>query len=120
MEMRERSIDDRGTSNPLIHPLEHTGYSTARGPLNPELEWRLDLSGEIISSPVLGPDGTIYLGSVIKDTRHPEHFITAVNADGTIKWRFSTGWWDTQTQSSPRSAPTVGSTWGRRTATSTR
>jgi outer membrane protein assembly factor BamB len=38
---------------------------------------------------------------VIKDTRHPEHFITAVNADGTVKWRFGTGWWDTQTQSSP-------------------
>ena len=67
----------------------------------PLLKWRLDLSGEVISSPVLGPDGTIYLGSVIKDTRHPEHFITAVNADGTVKWRFSTGWWDTQTQSSP-------------------
>jgi outer membrane protein assembly factor BamB len=80
---------------------QHTGYSTARGPLNPVLKWRLDLSGEVISSPVLGPDGTIYLGSVIEDTRHPEHFITAVNPDGTIKWRFGTGWWDTQTQSSP-------------------
>jgi outer membrane protein assembly factor BamB len=69
--------------------------------VSPALKWRLDLSGEVISSPVLGPDGTIYLGSVIKDTRHPEHFITAINADGTVKWRFSTGWWDTQTQSSP-------------------
>lgn len=80
---------------------QHTGYSTARGPDNPSLKWRLDLQGEVISSPVLGPDGTIYLGSVIEDTRHPEHFITAVNPDGTVKWRYRTGWRDTQTQSSP-------------------
>ena len=80
---------------------QHTGYSTALGPQSPVLKWRLDLSGEVISSPVVGPDGTIYLGSVIEDTRHPAHFVTAVNPDGTIKWRFGTGWWDTQTQSSP-------------------
>ena len=91
-----------GAQLPAYHGnAQHTGYSTARGPVSPVLKWRLDLSGEVISSPVVGPDGTVYLGSVIKDTRHPEHFITAVNPDGTVKWRFSTGWWDTQTQSSP-------------------
>ncbi len=96
------SAGTAGAQLPAYHGnAQHTGYSTARGPVSPVLKWRLDLSGEVISSPVLGPDGTIYLGSVIKDTRHPEHFITAVNADGTVKWRFRTGWWDTQTQSSP-------------------
>ena len=96
------SAGTAGAQLPAYHGnAQHTGYSTARGPVSPVLKWRLDLSGEVISSPVVGPDGTVYLGSVIKDTRHPEHFITAVNADGTVKWRFSTGWWDTQTQSSP-------------------
>ena len=80
---------------------QHTGYSPFTGPENPNLRWRLDLEGEIISSPVVGPDGTVYLGSVIRDTRHPKHSITAVRNDGTVKWRFETGWRDTQTQSSP-------------------
>lgn len=80
---------------------QHTGHSIFLGPANPVLKWRLDLGGEVISSPVVGSDGTIYLGSVLRDDRHPQHFITAVNPGGTVKWRFATGWWDTQTQSSP-------------------
>ena len=80
---------------------QRTGFSASRGPDTPALKWRLDLQGEVISSPVIGPDGTIYLGSVIEDTRHPAHFITAVRPDGTVKWRYLTGWRDTQTQSSP-------------------
>src|SRR5688572_9584904 len=88
-----------GAQPPAYHGnAQHTGYSTAHGPVSPVLKWRLDLSGEVISSPVVGADGTIYLGSVISDTRHPEHFITAVHPDGTVKWRFRTGWWDDQTQ----------------------
>ena len=84
---------------------QRSGYSAAHGPVSPVLRWRLDLQGEIVSSPVVGPDGTIYLGSVIRDTRHPEHFITAVGPDGVIRWQFPTGWWDTQTQSSPALGP---------------
>jgi outer membrane protein assembly factor BamB len=89
-------------SLPAYHgDAQRTGYTLARGPATPVLKWRLDLQGEVISSPVLGGDGTIYLGSVIRDDRHPQHFITAVNPDGTVKWRFATGWRDTQTMSSP-------------------
>ena len=84
---------------------QRTGASAARGPVSPVLLWSLDLQGEIISSPVVGPDGTIYLGSVIRDTRHPEHFITAVAPDGVARWQFPTGWWDTQTLSSPALGP---------------
>jgi outer membrane protein assembly factor BamB len=80
---------------------QHTGYYAARGPLIPTLKWRLELEGEVISSPVPGPDGTIYLGSIIRDTLHPAHFITAVTPGGTVKWRYPTGWRDDQTLSSP-------------------
>jgi outer membrane protein assembly factor BamB len=80
---------------------QHTGFYPITGPQDPQLRWKVDLAGAVISTPVLGPDGTIYLGSVLRDTRHPAHFITAVRPDGTIKWQFPTGWRDAQTQSSP-------------------
>ena len=40
--------------------------------------------GMIHSSPAVGPDGTIYVGS-------DDHKIYAVNPDGTKKWEFETG-----------------------------
>ncbi len=36
------------------------------------------------SSPAIGPDGTIYVGS-------QDNYLYAVNDDGTLKWRFQTG-----------------------------
>lgn len=36
------------------------------------------------SSPAIGPDGTIYVGS-------QDNYLYAVNGDGTLKWRFPTG-----------------------------
>jgi len=36
------------------------------------------------SSPAIGPDGTIYVGS-------QDNYLYAVNGDGTLKWRFQTG-----------------------------
>jgi outer membrane protein assembly factor BamB len=36
------------------------------------------------SSPAIGPDGTIYVGS-------QDDYLFALNADGTLKWRFQTG-----------------------------
>jgi hypothetical protein len=87
---------------------QRTGYSPFAGP-SPRavLKWKLNLGagGAIISSPVVAPDGTIFLGSVLRDVKYPEHFITAVNPDGTVKWRFKTGYRDTQTQSSPAVGP---------------
>lgn len=46
-------------------------------------KWRvlLDSSGGVSSSPALGPDGTVYVGS-------SDHSLYAVNPDGTLKWQY--------------------------------
>jgi len=61
--------------------------------------WRLRLAAGfgfyLASSPAIGPDGTIYIGST-------DSALYAVNPDGTLKWRFLTGGW---VRSSPAIAP---------------
>jgi|WetSurMetagenome_2_1015567.scaffolds.fasta_scaffold26156_2 outer membrane protein assembly factor BamB len=56
--------------------------------------WRLQLADSnpyMISSPAIGSDGTIYVGS-------SDNSLYAVNADGSIKWSYPTGF---EIQSSP-------------------
>lgn len=84
---------------------QRSGASTRVGPANPNLLWSVDLDGAIISSPIVAPDGTIVLGSVYRALLQPSHAITAVNPDGSIRWRFTTGFVDTQVLSSPAIAP---------------
>jgi outer membrane protein assembly factor BamB len=59
-----------------------TGFLYA---LNPDgtLIWITDLYGDVKSSPAIGSDGTIYVGSDKED-------VFALNPDGTIKWVFPT------------------------------
>src|SRR5262245_51893311 len=46
--------------------------------------WSVDVGHVVFSSPVIGPDGTIYVGNL-------EGQLIAVNPDGTIKFRFEGG-----------------------------
>jgi outer membrane protein assembly factor BamB len=39
---------------------------------------------KFISSPAMAPDGTVYVGGT-------DHFLYALNPDGTVKWKFETG-----------------------------
>jgi outer membrane protein assembly factor BamB len=48
------------------------------------LKWKFQTGGHVYSSPSIGSDGTIYVGS--KDT-----YLYAINPDGTLKWKFQTG-----------------------------
>jgi outer membrane protein assembly factor BamB len=60
--------------------------------------WRLQLADSIlnvISSPAIGSDGIIYVGS-------SDSFLYAVNADGSIKWSYPTGG---RIEASPAIAP---------------
>jgi outer membrane protein assembly factor BamB len=67
------------------HNLNHTGlspYDTSAN--NGQLKWSFATEGYIISSPAIGADGTIYVGSF-------DHKLYAINPDGTEKWNFKTG-----------------------------
>lgn len=51
---------------------------------NGSVEWSFDCGNEVISSPAIGSDGILYIGS--GDGR-----LYAVNQDGTESWNFTTG-----------------------------
>jgi outer membrane protein assembly factor BamB len=64
--------------------LNHTGQSPYDTSSNPgELKWRFETYGQVISSPSIGNDGTIYVGSY-------DYKLYAINPDGTEKWSFPT------------------------------
>ncbi len=52
---------------------------------SPELKWEFNISSEILSSPVIGADGTIYFGA-----RNGKLY--AVDQNGNQKWSFETGY----------------------------
>ena len=65
--------------------LNHTGlspYDTSGN--NGTEKWNFKTGHDIRSSPAIGSDGTIYMGS--QDTK-----LYAINPDGTEKWSFATG-----------------------------
>lgn len=74
----------------------HTGRSPYNTSDNPgKLKWIFKTKGHIRSSPAIGPDGTIYIGSF-------DEKLYAVNPTSAQKWNFTTGGW-------VRSSPAIGS-----------
>ncbi len=63
------------------HDPQHTGQSSFKGTEDNTLRWKFPTGERIQSSPVLGSDGTVYIGS------HDSN-LYAINPDGTEKWRF--------------------------------
>jgi outer membrane protein assembly factor BamB/subtilisin family serine protease len=59
------------------------------------LKWKFQTGGDVYSSPAIGLDGTIYVGS-------NDYYLYAINPDGTEKWKF-------QTSSNVNSSPAIGS-----------
>ncbi len=64
----------------------HTGRSSFRGPQAASLRWTHSTGGAVISSPAIGGDGTIYVGSNNGN-------LYALNPDGLLKWTYLTGGW---------------------------
>jgi len=62
---------------------------------NLTLAWRFKTLGAVRSSPAIGPDGAIYVGS-------SDGKLYALNPNGTQRWSFATGW---PVRSSPALGP---------------
>ena len=66
------------------HDNNNTGQSQYKGPQTNTTKWKYTTGGGIISSPTIGTDGTIYIGSFDKN-------LYALNPNGTQKWSFNSG-----------------------------
>src|SRR3989339_841327 len=73
----------------IAHDPQITGRSPYSGPKTPTIKWAIDLPKGVWSGPIIGEDGTLYVGSgAYGDTTN---YFYAINPDGEIKWKFSTG-----------------------------
>jgi outer membrane protein assembly factor BamB len=64
--------------------LRHTGQTRVNGPASNNIRWVYTATNFLSSSPAIGTDGTIYIGSW-------DNNLYAVNPNGTLKWTFPTG-----------------------------
>src|SRR3972149_5799832 len=65
------------------HDLKHTGRSSYTGSGKNYLQWVYPV-GSSTSTPAIGTDSTIYVGSYDSN-------LYAINPDGTLKWKYKTG-----------------------------
>ncbi len=69
-----------GPPRQFRHDRRQTGRSPYAGPASSELAWSLGTGGHVSAQPVIGEDGTIYVGS-------HDHHLYAITRDGTLRWR---------------------------------
>jgi len=70
------------------HDLKNTGRSSLNGPRIPVLKWKFRIGNSIFSSPAIGEDEIIYIGSAAGSEGKDSLF--AINSDGTLLWKFIT------------------------------
>ncbi|KLO24247.1 hypothetical protein X275_00755 [Marinitoga sp. 1197] len=58
------------------------------------IKWKFETGNVIFSSPAIGIDGTVFVGSV-------DNYLYAINPNGSLKWKFEMGYYVT-------SSPTIG------------
>lgn len=64
------------------HDSQHTGRSPFAGPPSGNLAWSYETAGwGGLSAPVIGPDGTIYVGAT-------DSTLYAVGPDGNLRWKY--------------------------------
>ncbi len=87
-EVKNRGGLQPGAPWPMFHDnVRHTGLSPYVGSQTGSLKWKFQTGGKIFgSSPVIGSDGTVYIGS-------GDDYLYALNPDGSLRWRFKTGDW---------------------------
>ncbi len=75
-----------GAPWPMYHhdPL-HTGRGVGSGAVG-RLKWKFKTGYGIDSSPAIGSDGTVYVGSW-------DRYLYALNPNGSLKWKFKAGYY---------------------------
>ena len=78
------AIDENG----IVYIGSNDGYMYAIYSNNGTEKWKYHAGGTkgIGSAPTIGPDRTIYFGCT-------NGYLYALNQDGSLKWKFDTGWW---------------------------
>ncbi len=66
------------------HDMQHSNRSPFVGNPTPTKKWDFTTGGVVFSSPIVGADNVVYVGSLDKK-------LYAINPDGTKKWEFATG-----------------------------
>ncbi len=74
----------RSVHGQCLRNAQRTGLSPYVGSQNGTKKWEYETGGGIDSSPAIGSDGTIYVGSYDKK-------LYALNSDGSKKWEYETG-----------------------------
>jgi outer membrane protein assembly factor BamB len=69
-------------SQPKFH--NNTGQSEYTGPQTNTTKWKYNITEWIYSSPSIGSNGTIYIGS-------NDNNLYAINPNGTLKWKYTMG-----------------------------
>lgn len=79
------AVRARTDSHGMNQNTVYSEYATATL-TNPDgtLKWAFETGNGVFSSPAIGPDGAIYVGS-------DDNKLYAINPDGTQKWAFQTG-----------------------------
>lgn len=73
------------SANGFMGDASHTGRSENRGPsTTPSPVWTYQTGARVFASPVLGHDGSIYIGSL-------DGQFVALEPSGSLKWRYSAG-----------------------------
>jgi outer membrane protein assembly factor BamB len=67
------------------HDPQHTRRSPFTGPATNALKWAYTTGAPVASSPAIGVDGTVYVGSA-------DDKLCAINPDGSLKWACTTGY----------------------------
>jgi outer membrane protein assembly factor BamB len=79
-----------GPANSAWPMIYHNLHHTARSPYTPDNsgieKWRFRTDDCVEASPVIGDDGTIYIGDL-------DFFLYAINSNGTLKWKYETDMW---------------------------
>jgi len=73
----------------IAHDPQIKGRSPYSGPKTPTIKWEIDLPKGVASGPIIGEGGTLYVGSAAYGDS--TNYFYAINPDGSIKWKFSTG-----------------------------